>query len=35
VVVSTGAFKLQSGMAVTIRNDLAPEINTDPNPPNE
>ncbi|HET6415095.1 MAG TPA: efflux RND transporter periplasmic adaptor subunit [Polyangiales bacterium] len=34
-VVSTGAFKLQSGMAVTIRNDLAPEINTDPNPPNE
>jgi membrane fusion protein (multidrug efflux system) len=35
VVVSTGAFKLQSGMAVTIRNDLAPEIRTDPNPPNE
>ncbi len=35
VVVSTGAFKLQSGMAVTVRNDLAPEINTDPNPPNE
>jgi len=35
VVVSTGAFKLQSGMAVTIRNDLAPEIHTDPNPPNE
>ena len=35
VVVSTGAFKLQSGMAVTIRNDLAPEVNTDPNPPNE
>jgi membrane fusion protein (multidrug efflux system) len=35
LVVSTGAFKLQSGMAVTIRNDLAPEIETDPNPPNE
>jgi len=35
VVVSTGAFKLQSGMAVTIRNDLAPEVDTDPNPPNE
>lgn len=35
MVVSTGAFKLQSGMAVTIRNDLAPEIRTDPNPPNE
>ena len=35
VVVSTGAFKLESGMEVTIRNDLAPEVNTDPNPPNE
>ena len=35
VVVSTGAFKLQSGMVVTIRNDLAPEVNIDPNPPNE
>jgi membrane fusion protein (multidrug efflux system) len=35
VVVSTGAFKLQSGMTVTIRNDLAPEVDTDPNPPNE
>jgi hypothetical protein len=35
VVVSTGAFKLQSGMAVIIRNDLAPEVKTDPKPPNE
>jgi len=35
VVVSTGGFKLQSGMAVTIRNDLAPEVNTNPSPPNE
>jgi len=35
LVVSTGAFKLQSGMEVTIRNDLAPEIDADPNPPNE
>jgi len=34
-VVSTGAFKLQNGMAVTIRNDLAPEASADPNPPNE
>ncbi len=35
LVVSTGAFKLQSGMQVTLRNDLAPEVNADPNPPNE
>ena len=35
VVVSTGAFKLQNGMAVTIRNDLAPSASTHPNPPNE
>lgn len=35
VVVSTGAFKLQNGMTVVIRNDLAPEVRTDPNPPNE
>jgi membrane fusion protein (multidrug efflux system) len=35
IVVSTGAFKLQGGTVVTIRNDLAPEVNTDPNPPNE
>jgi membrane fusion protein (multidrug efflux system) len=35
VVVSTGAFKLQNGMAVIVRNDLAPEASTDPNPPNE
>ncbi|MGB5283140.1 MAG: efflux RND transporter periplasmic adaptor subunit, partial [Polyangiales bacterium] len=31
LVVSTGAFKLQSGMQVTLRNDLAPEVNVDPN----
>ena len=35
LVVSTGAFKLQSGMQVTLRNDLAPEVKVDPNPPNE
>ena len=35
VVVSTGAFKLQNGMAVIIREDLAPEASTDPRPPNE
>ena len=35
LVVSTGAFKLQSGMEVAIRNDLAPEIDADPKPPNE
>jgi len=35
VVVSTGAFKLRSGMVVTIRNDLAPKTSTEPNPPNE
>lgn len=34
-VVSTGAFKLQNGMAVLVRNDLAPEASTKPNPPNE
>jgi membrane fusion protein, multidrug efflux system len=34
-IVSTGAFKLQNGMAVIVRNDLAPEVSTDPNPPNE
>jgi len=34
-VVSTGAFKLQNGMAVMVRNDLAPEASTEPNPPNE
>ncbi|MGD8318193.1 MAG: efflux RND transporter periplasmic adaptor subunit [Myxococcales bacterium] len=34
-VVSTGAFKLQNGMAVVVRNDLAPEASTKPNPPNE
>ena len=35
VVVSTGAFKLQNGMAVTVREDLAPEASTNPTPPNE
>jgi membrane fusion protein (multidrug efflux system) len=35
IIVSTGAFKLQNGMAVVIRNDLAPEVTTEPNPPNE
>jgi membrane fusion protein (multidrug efflux system) len=35
VVVSTGAFKLQNGMAVTLRDDLAPEASTNPTPPNE
>lgn len=34
-VVSTGAFKLQNGMAVIVRNDLAPEASTEPTPPNE
>ncbi|MGB8331732.1 MAG: efflux RND transporter periplasmic adaptor subunit [Polyangiales bacterium] len=34
-VVSTGAFKLQKGMTVIVRNDLAPEVSTNPNPPNE
>jgi len=35
VVVSTGAFKLRNGMAVIVRNDLAPAVHTDPSPPNE
>ncbi|HSN84624.1 MAG TPA: efflux RND transporter periplasmic adaptor subunit [Polyangiales bacterium] len=34
-VVSTGAFKLQNGMAVIVRNDLAPEFSAEPTPPNE
>ncbi|MFZ1863827.1 MAG: efflux RND transporter periplasmic adaptor subunit [Polyangiales bacterium] len=34
-VVSTGAFKLQNGMAIVVRNDLAPEASTEPTPPNE
>ncbi|MEM7436902.1 MAG: efflux RND transporter periplasmic adaptor subunit [Myxococcota bacterium] len=34
-VVSTGAFKLQNGMTVTVRNDLAPEVSETPQPPNE
>jgi membrane fusion protein (multidrug efflux system) len=35
VVVSTGAFKLQNGTTVTVRDDLAPDASTDPTPPNE
>jgi membrane fusion protein (multidrug efflux system) len=35
VVVTTGAFKLQNGMAVMVRNDLAPEVSAEPSPPNE
>lgn len=35
LVVSTGAFKLQNGMAVTVRDDLAPEASSNPSPPNE
>jgi membrane fusion protein (multidrug efflux system) len=35
VVVTTGAFKLQNGMSVVVRNDLAPEISAEPKPPNE
>ncbi len=34
-VVSTGAFKLQNGMAIIVRNDLAPEVSSEPTPPNE
>ena len=35
IVVSTGAFKLQNGMNVLVRNDLAPDATTNPKPPNE
>jgi len=35
VVVTTGAFKLRTGMVVIIRNDLAPNTSAEPNPPNE
>lgn len=35
VVVSTGAFKLQNGMNVVVKNELAPEVRADPVPPNE
>ncbi len=35
VVVSTGAFKLQNGMRVTVRDDLEPEVSVAPSPPNE
>ena len=31
-VVSSGAFKLRSGVAVTVRNDLAPDVRADPKP---
>jgi len=31
-VVSSGAFKLRSGAAVVVRNDLAPNIQADPKP---
>jgi membrane fusion protein (multidrug efflux system) len=31
-VVSSGAFKLRSGAAVTVRNDLAPDVRADPKP---
>jgi membrane fusion protein, multidrug efflux system len=31
-VVSTGVFKLRNGMAVTINNDLAPELEENPKP---
>lgn len=33
-VVSTGAFKLQGGMAVTVQNDFAPETDANPDPEN-
>lgn len=35
VVVSSGAFKLQNGMVVTERNDLAPETSEHPTPGNQ
>src|SRR5438876_2001637 len=31
-VVSTGVFKLRNGMTVTINNDLAPNLQVNPNP---
>ncbi len=31
-VVSSGAFKLRSGTAVLVRNDLAPDVRADPKP---
>ena len=31
-VVSSGAFKLRSGGAVVVRNDLAPDVRADPKP---
>jgi membrane fusion protein (multidrug efflux system) len=32
-VVSTGVFKLRNGMAVFVKNDLAPKPELNPNPP--
>lgn len=34
-VVSSGAFKLRSGATVTVRNDLAPDVQANPKPANE
>lgn len=34
-VVSSGAFKLRSGAAVQVRNDLAPDVQARPRPANE
>lgn len=34
-VVSTGAFKLQNGMAVVVNNALAPEVSENPTPENQ
>jgi membrane fusion protein (multidrug efflux system) len=31
-IVSSGAFKLRSGAAVLVRNDLAPDVRADPKP---
>jgi membrane fusion protein, multidrug efflux system len=31
-VVSTGAFKLRNGQAITVDNTLTPEFLTDPTP---
>ncbi|HQR29019.1 MAG TPA: efflux RND transporter periplasmic adaptor subunit [Anaeromyxobacteraceae bacterium] len=35
MVVSSGAFKLRSGATVTVRNDLAPDVQANPKPANE
>jgi len=34
-VVTTGAFKLKNGLAVTLQNELEPETTIEPSPPNE